>query len=109
MVYLVQILYTYVFQHCPATGMKKGDEASPSTILAGQALLLKMLSLEPRYAFGSNFETLFLFIFFKFLFIFLLFIFFYFFFLFCLFLFFFSFFFSFFRISMYFNIVRPLV
>ena len=29
------ILYTYVFLHCPATGMLNGDEASPSIILAG--------------------------------------------------------------------------
>ena len=54
MVYLVQILYTYVFLHWPATGMKKGDEVSPGIILAGQALLVKMLiTLEPCYAFGS--------------------------------------------------------
>ena len=32
-----QILY-YVFKHCPATGMKKCDEASPSIIFAGRAL-----------------------------------------------------------------------
>ena len=39
--------------------MKKGDEASPSIILDGQALLVKMLiTLEPRGAFGSNFEYL---------------------------------------------------
>ena len=37
--------------------MKKGDEASPSIILAGRALLVKMLiTLEPHYAFGSNYE-----------------------------------------------------
>ena len=37
--------------------MKKGDEASPSIILAGPALLVKMvITLEPHYAFGSNFE-----------------------------------------------------
>ena len=42
MVYLVQILYIYVFKHCPATGMKKDEEASPCIILAGQALLVKM-------------------------------------------------------------------
>ena len=36
--------------------MQKGDEASPSIILAGQALLVKMLiTLEPRGIFGSNF------------------------------------------------------
>ena len=39
--------------------MQKGDEASPSIILAGRALLVKMLiTLEPRGAFGSNFEYL---------------------------------------------------
>ena len=36
--------------------MQKGDEASPSIILAGQALLVKMLiTLERRGIFGSNF------------------------------------------------------
>ena len=38
--------------------MKKDDEASPSIILASQALLVKMLiTLKPRngYVFGSNF------------------------------------------------------
>ena len=43
MVYLVQILNTIVFEHCPAAGMRNGDEASPGTILAGLALLVKML------------------------------------------------------------------
>ena len=39
--------------------MKKGDEASPSVILACRALLVKMLiTLETRGAFGSNFEYL---------------------------------------------------
>ena len=42
-VHFVQILYTYVFQHCQATGMQNGDEASPSIILANRALLVKML------------------------------------------------------------------
>ena len=56
MVYFVQILYTYVFLHCPVTGMKKDDKASPSIILAGRALLVKMLiTLEPHGLFGSNF------------------------------------------------------
>ena len=56
MLYFFQILYTYVFQHCPATGMQNGDEVSPSIILAGQALLVKMLiPLEPHGLFGSNF------------------------------------------------------
>ena len=43
MVHLVQTLYTYVFLHCPATGMQNSDEASPSIKLADQALLIKML------------------------------------------------------------------
>ena len=39
--------------------MKKDDEASPSIILAGQALLVKMLiTLEPHGIFGSNFAYL---------------------------------------------------
>ena len=38
MVYFIQILSTYVFEHCPATGMLNSDEASPSIILAGRAL-----------------------------------------------------------------------
>ena len=39
--------------------MKKGDEASPSIILAGRALLVKMLiTLEPHGIFGSNFAYL---------------------------------------------------
>ena len=39
--------------------MKKCDEASPSIILAGQALLVKMLiTLEPHGIFGSNFVYL---------------------------------------------------
>ena len=58
MVYLVQILYSYIFQHFPATGMKKCDEASPSIILAGQALLSKILiTLEPHGIFCSIFYT----------------------------------------------------
>ena len=43
MVYLVQSLYTYVFLHCPATGMQNGDEASQTNSLAGRTLLVKML------------------------------------------------------------------
>ena len=39
--------------------MKKDDEASPSIILAGRALLVKMLIiLEPDGIFGSNFVYL---------------------------------------------------
>ena len=42
--------------------MKKGDKASPSIILAGQALLVKMLiTLEPHGIYGSNFEYFFIF------------------------------------------------
>ena len=44
------------FEHCPATDMQNGDEASPSIILAGRALLIKMLiTLELRGIFCSNF------------------------------------------------------
>ena len=47
------------FEHCPVTDMKKGDEASPSIILAGRALLVKMLiSLGPHGIFCSNFVYL---------------------------------------------------
>ena len=43
------------FEHCPATDMQNGDEASPSIIFAGQALLIKMLiNLELRGIFCSN-------------------------------------------------------
>ena len=56
MVYLVQIFLTNVFQHCPATGIHNDDEASPSIILAGRALTVKMLiTLEtPGFVFGSK-------------------------------------------------------
>ena len=38
------------------SSIKKGDEASPSIILAGRALLIKMLiTLEPHGIFCSNF------------------------------------------------------
>ena len=58
-IYFDQILYTIVFLNCPTAGMQKGDKASPSIILAGQALLVKMLiPLEPCAAFGSNFVYL---------------------------------------------------
>ena len=53
MVYLVKILYTFVLSHCPAAGMQNSDEASPSIILAGLALLVRMLiNLEPCGSFG---------------------------------------------------------
>ena len=38
----------------PATGMKNGDEASPSIVLADRALLKMLITLEPRGIFGSN-------------------------------------------------------
>ena len=42
-------VYIYVFKHCPATGMKKDEEASPCIILAGKALLVKMfITLGPH-------------------------------------------------------------
>ena len=37
MLYFVQILYTYIFKYCLATGMQNGDEASPSIILASRS------------------------------------------------------------------------
>ena len=43
MVYLIQVLYTNVFKHCPATGMQNGDEALPSISLAGIGQLVKIL------------------------------------------------------------------
>ena len=56
MVHLVRIFNTNVFQYCPATGMQNGDEASPSIILVGRALLMKLLiTLERQGIFGSNF------------------------------------------------------
>ena len=38
MVYLDQILHTYLFQNCPATGMQNGDEVLPSIILTDGGL-----------------------------------------------------------------------
>ena len=59
MVYLIQILHIYIFLNCPATNIKKGDDASPSIILAGRALLVKMLiTFESHGIFGSNFVYL---------------------------------------------------
>ena len=56
MLYLVQMLNTIVFQHCPAAGMRNRDEASPSIILACLAILVKVLiNLEPDALFGSKF------------------------------------------------------
>ena len=44
---------------CPATGMQKGDEALPSTILVSRAILVKMIiTLKPHGIFGSNFVYL---------------------------------------------------
>ena len=42
-------IYIYVFKHCPATGMKKDEEASPCIFFAGQALLVKIfITLGPH-------------------------------------------------------------
>ena len=57
--YLVQIYFTYVFQHYRATGMHNDDEASPSIILASRALSVKMhITLETPDIFSSNFVYL---------------------------------------------------
>ena len=43
----------YCILYCPAAGMRNGDEASPSIILAGLALFVKMrINLEPCGSFG---------------------------------------------------------
>ena len=48
-------MYTIVFEHCPAAGMRNGDEASASIILASVALLVKILiTLEPCGSFDLN-------------------------------------------------------
>ena len=39
--YLDQILHTYLFKYCPATGMQSCDEGLLSFILAGRGLLVK--------------------------------------------------------------------
>ena len=47
--YLVQIVHTFVFYYCPATGMQTDDEGLSSINLAGRGLLVKMLiTLEPH-------------------------------------------------------------
>ena len=43
MVCLDQLLHTYLFEHCPATDMQKGDEALQSLILASRGIFVKML------------------------------------------------------------------
>ena len=49
MVYFDQISHTYLFQHSSDFGMQNNDEASPSIILDGGGLLVKMLiTLEPH-------------------------------------------------------------
>ena len=41
--YLNQVLHTYLFKYCPATGMNKnGGEGLPSIILAGQVFFSKI-------------------------------------------------------------------
>ena len=60
---------------------EKGDEASPSIILASQARLVKtLITLESCYVFASNFEYFFSFFFFSFFLSFFFFSFFFFFF-----------------------------
>ena len=36
-----QIVHTYTFQHCLGTGMRNGDETSPSISLVGPGQLVK--------------------------------------------------------------------
>ena len=43
MLYLDHILYTYLFLHCPATGLHYGVEALSSIISASQGFLVKVL------------------------------------------------------------------
>ena len=53
--------YTDIFKHFPSTGMQNSDEASPSIVLAGRPLLVKMLvTLEPHGIFRSNFVYMYL-------------------------------------------------
>ena len=47
-------LHTYVFKHCPATGMQNGDEVSPSIIWQIKILI----TLGPHDIFCSNFVYL---------------------------------------------------
>ena len=62
MIYLDQILQTYLFENCPTTGKQNGDESLLSLILDGRGLLVKMLiTLEPHHMFGSNFAFLYIF------------------------------------------------
>ena len=56
MAYKDQISHTYLFKHCPATGMQHPDETSRSIISASRDILVKMLiSLESHGIFLSNF------------------------------------------------------
>ena len=55
MEYSDQILHTYLFQYCTATGMQNGGEYLPSIILSGCGLLVKLpITLEPHGIFLSN-------------------------------------------------------
>ena len=48
-----------MYSNIPATGLQNGDEASTKFILAGRALLVKLLiTLEPRALYGSNIDYL---------------------------------------------------
>ena len=58
MVYLDQILHSYLLEHCPATCMQNGDEALSLIILAGRGILVKVhITLEPHHIFRSNLHT----------------------------------------------------
>ena len=47
-IYLDQVLHTYIFKHCPATGMQNGVKASLDISSAGQGRLGELLiSFEP--------------------------------------------------------------
>ena len=61
MVYLYEILHTYTFKHCPATGMLNDDEAPPIIISAVRGLLVKMLiTLERVGIFKSKFAYIYI-------------------------------------------------
>ena len=52
----LNLFFTYVFYHCPATSMQNSDEALLSIIWSVKLFLMKMLiSLEPCGIFGSSF------------------------------------------------------
>ena len=61
MLNLGQILYTNLFERCPATGMQNGDEDSLSFISAGRGILMKkFIAFEPLGISLSNFASLYI-------------------------------------------------